>query len=228
MWTSSVSLHGSRVILRPLQVADAQALAAAAADGELWNLKVTVVPDAQTVSSYIAVARGGQASGAARAFAITHADSGTIVGSTRFWKMDAANRRLEIGHTWISQSWQRSYVNTEAKYLMLRFAFEVLGCVRVQFTTDEMNTRSRAAILRLGAKEEGMIRHERIMPDGRPRNSVRYSIIDPEWPQVRQRLEEKLQSLQIVPRFSFNGESPPGPAPGAPAATHINHQDASR
>jgi len=206
VWASAVVLRGNRVILRPLEAADAPALVAAAADGALWNLNVTVVPDAGSVSGYIATALDGRAKGTVLAFAITLADSGTVVGSTRYWKMDRGNRKLEIGHSWLSQSWQRSYVNTEAKYLLLRYAFEVLGCVRVQFTTDELNERSRAAILRLGAVEEGIIRHERIMPDGRKRNSARYSIIDAEWPQVRQMLEGKLQSMKVAPAFSFSAE----------------------
>ncbi len=204
MWTSSISLHGSRVILRPLDAADASALIAAASDGALWNLNVTVVPDASSVSAYISAALDGPDHDTTRPFAITLGDSGKVVGSTRFWRMDRKNRALEIGHTWISKSWQRSYVNTEAKYLMLRFAFEVLGCVRVQFTTDELNERSRAAILRLGAIDEGIIRHERIMPDGRKRNSARFSIIDPEWSRVRQLLEGKLASMNVEPDFSYN------------------------
>lgn len=118
--------------------------------------------------------------------------SGRIVGSTRFWKIDSANRKLEIGHTWLSQSAQRTAANTEAKYLLLKHAFEVMQTVRVQFTTDELNEKSRAAILRIGAKQEGIVRHERIMPDGRKRNSVRFSIIDTEWPQVKNQLEVKL------------------------------------
>ena len=225
MWASSYSLRGSRVVLRPLQAGDAAALVAAAADGALWNLQVTVVPDADSVSDYIAAALEGQAGGKTRPFAITLSEGGAVVGSTRFWKMDPKNRTLEIGHTWISKSWQRSYVNTEAKYLMLRFAFEVLGCVRVQFTTDELNARSRAAIFRLGAVEEGIIRHERIMPDGRKRNSARFSIIDPEWPQVRQLLEGKLQSMNVVPAFTFYADTPPGQALACAAAARINQPD---
>ena len=189
--------------LRPLAETDADALIVAAADGGLWNLAVTVVPDAGSVTAYIAKALEGRTDGTALPFVITLETSGKVIGSTRFWKMDQANRKLEIGHTWISQSWQRSYVNTEAKYLMLRYAFDVLGCVRVQLTTDALNERSRAAILRIGATEEGIIRHERIMPDGRRRNSARYSIIDTEWPQVRQMLEEKLQTGGGPPAFAF-------------------------
>ena len=115
-----------------------------------------------------------------------------VIGSTRFWEIDWEHKKLEIGWTWLSASWQRTFVNTEAKLLMLRFAFERLNCVRVQFTTDEINEVSRAAILRLGAKEEGILRHDMIMPDGRKRNSVRFSIIDDEWPDIRRGLEEGL------------------------------------
>lgn len=125
-------------------------------------------------------------------FVIVLKDTGEVLGSTRFWKIDPLNRKLEIGSSWIAASWQKSFVNTEAKYLMLRHAFEVLDCVRVQFTTDENNQKSRNAILRLGAQQEGIVRYERIMPDGRKRNSVRFSIIDDEWPQVRLHLEQKL------------------------------------
>jgi RimJ/RimL family protein N-acetyltransferase len=202
VFPSSISLCGSRVTLRPLQSTDASQLVAAASDGALWNLNFTVVPDAESVSDYIATALDGRDKETMLPYAITFGDSGAVVGSTRFWKIDRKNRKLEIGHTWISESWQRSCVNTETKYLMLRFAFDVLCCVRVQFTTDELNERSRAAILRLGAVEEGLIRQERIMPDGRKRNSVRFSIIDSEWPQVRQLLEDKLQSMNIPPHFS--------------------------
>lgn len=204
MWASSISLRGNRIVLRPLEAADAPALATAAADGALWNLNVTVVPDTNSVSAYIAAALHGLGSDTTHPFVIALGDSGKVVGSTRFWRMDPKNRSLEIGHTWISASWQRSYVNTEAKYLLLRYAFEILGCIRVQFTTDELNERSRAAIRRLGAVEEGIIRHERIMPDGRKRNSARFSIIDLDWPHVRQLLEGKLQSMKIAPAFSFD------------------------
>jgi RimJ/RimL family protein N-acetyltransferase len=121
-------------------------------------------------------------------------ETGQVIGSTRFWKIDRVNRKLEIGSTWIAASWQKSFVNTEAKYLMLRHAFEAMACVRVQFTTDEINAKSRAAILRLGAKQEGIVRHERIMPDGRKRNSVRFSIVDDEWPAVKEQLEARLRA----------------------------------
>ncbi|MFJ3486527.1 GNAT family N-acetyltransferase [Pseudomonas sp. NPDC090202] len=187
-----VVLSGDTVELLPLQGDHGPALLQAAADGELWNMKVTVIPGPTTVDQYIATALAGRESGTVMPFTIVRRDSGQVVGSTRFWKVDRKNRKLEIGHTWLSQSVQRSGLNIEMKYLMLQYAFEELQCVRVQFTTDELNEKSRAAILRIGATQEGIVRHERIMPDGRKRNSVRFSIIDDEWPQVKAMLLEKL------------------------------------
>ncbi len=185
------SLVGQRIVLRPLLASDATALIAAASDGELWNLPFTVVPSSETVDLYIRTALEGQAVGTAMPFVTVIRATNQVVGCTRFWKIDRQNRKLEIGGTWLSATWQGSYVNTEAKLLMLRYAFETLNCVRVQLTTDETNEKSRNAILRLGAKQEGIVRNERIMPDGRKRNSVRFSIIDDEWTDVRRNLEEK-------------------------------------
>ncbi|WP_337153561.1 GNAT family N-acetyltransferase [Pseudomonas protegens] len=186
------SLEGPRIILRPLQRSDADALVNAARDGELWNLPFTVVPSPDTVERYLDVALEGRDAGSVLPFATALRSTGEVIGCTRFWKIDRHNRKLEIGSTWIASRWQRSFVNTEAKYLMLCHAFDDMNCVRVQFTTDEINHTSRAAILRLGAQQEGIVRHERIMPDGRKRNSVRFSIIDDEWPAVRQRLQQRL------------------------------------
>jgi N-acetyltransferase len=187
------TLTGRITILRPLLAGHEPALLDAARDGELWNLKVSVIPGPENVASYIAAALAGQDAGTVMPFVIVSKDDDRIVGSTRFWKIDSANRKLEIGHTWLSASMQRTGLNTEAKYLLLAYAFDVLRCVRVQFTTDELNEKSRAAILRIGARQEGIVRHERIMPDGRKRNSVRFSIIDSEWPGVRDGLEEKMK-----------------------------------
>ncbi len=185
-------LLGPRVELRPLRAGDADDLVRAASDGALWSLQFTVVPSAETVHDYVRQALEGGPPGSVMAFTTRLRATGEVIGSTRFWKIDRKHRKLEIGGTWIAAAWQRSFVNTEAKYLMLRHAFESMACVRVQLTTDEGNLASRAAILRLGAVEEGTIRHERLMPDGRKRNSVRYSIIDDEWPAVRARLERRL------------------------------------
>lgn len=188
-----ITLTGTTVELLPLQREHKAALLDAAADGELWNLKVTNVPGPDTVDQYIDTALSGRDAGSVIPFTLVRREDGQVVGSTRFWKVDRVNRKLEIGHTWLALSTQKSGINTEAKLLLLTYAFEVLDCVRVQFTTDELNEKSRAAILRLGAVQEGIVRHERIMPDGRKRNSVRFSIIDSEWPQVKATLQAKLQ-----------------------------------
>jgi RimJ/RimL family protein N-acetyltransferase len=186
------SLVGATVRLRPLCFSDGTALVQAAADGELWKLPYTVIPSATTVDAYINTALEGYAQGTVMPYVTEHITTNQVVGTTRFWKIDRSNRKLEIGHTWISASWQSTSVNTEAKFLMLEYAFEQLDCIRVQFTTDERNEKSRSALLRLGARQEGVVRNERIMPDGWKRNSIRFSIIDDEWPGVRRLLEERL------------------------------------
>ena len=185
-------LTGSHVRLRFMREDDAAALVRAASDGELWNLKVTTVPSAETVAVYMKTALDAAKTGTVVPYVIEHISTGEAIGSTRFWKLDRVNRTVEIGHTWISASCQRTVVNTEMKLLMLTYAFETLNCVRVQFQTDELNTKSRTAIARLGAKEEGILRNERIMPDGRIRNTVMFSILDTEWPDVRSKLAARL------------------------------------
>ena len=129
-----------------------------------------------------------QARGESVVFATLERSSGLVVGSTRFMNIDRANRRVEIGSTWIAPAWQRTAVNTEAKYLMLRHAFEVWGCIRVELKTDALNQKSRNAILRIGAKEEGTLRRHLVTWTGRVRDTVYFSILDSEWPQVKQRL----------------------------------------
>jgi N-acetyltransferase len=125
-------------------------------------------------------------------FATVERSSGRVVGSTRFMNIDRANRRVEIGSTWIAPAWQRTVVNTEAKYLMLRHAFEGWGCMRVELKTDALNQKSRNAILRIGAKEEGTLRRHLITWTGRVRDTVYFSILDGEWPEVRATLESRL------------------------------------
>jgi len=195
------SLIGQKVALHPLQATHADALLAAAADGELWSLGLSRIPDARSIHDYIKTALSGQRAGTAIPFVTTLVENGRVVGATRFWQIDPGNRKREIGHTWIARTWQGSFVNAEAKYLMLRHAFEHANCIRVQLQTDTLNTRSRAAILKLGATEEGTARNERIMPDGRVRDSVQFSIIAAEWPSVRERLEARLTALGITPQL---------------------------
>jgi RimJ/RimL family protein N-acetyltransferase len=135
-----------------------------------------------------------QERGESVAFAAVEQSSGQVIGSTRFMNIDRANRRVEIGSTWIVPAWQRSAVNTEAKYLMLRHAFEIWKCFRVELKTDALNQKSRNAILRIGAKEEGTLRRHVLTWTGRVRDSVYFSILDSEWPEVKERLEARLRS----------------------------------
>ncbi|WP_042077330.1 GNAT family N-acetyltransferase [Acinetobacter nosocomialis] len=188
----NITLSSHRIRLRLFTIEDSRNLVAAASDGELWNLPFTVVPSAETVNDYIQHALEGYQAGTVLPFVVEDIATGKVIGSTRFWKIDRKNLKLEIGSTWYSKSWQRTYANTEAKYLLLQYAFEELNCVRVQFTTDVLNEKSQNAILRLGAQKEGVVRNERIMPDGRKRNSVRFSIIDEEWPIIKDNLIKKL------------------------------------
>lgn len=153
-----------------------------------WSMRS--LEDFQT---YVDRVLAEDARGISVAFATIVRDTGEIVGSTRFMNIDAANRHVEIGGTWIVPAWQRTAVNTEAKYLMLRHAFESWGCLRVELKADALNEQSRAAILRLGAKEEGTFSKHVVCWDGRVRDSVYFSIVDTEWPSVKSRLEQRLR-----------------------------------
>lgn len=191
-WSETPTLNGRLVTLRPLVPDDRDAILNAASDGELWKLFYTTVPSAETVDDWMARAFRDHGHGRALPFAVTAPD-GRVIGSTRYMRMHAANRRVEIGSTFYAQSAQRSGVNTEAKSLLLAHAFEVLGCVCVQFRTDWLNQASRRAIERLGAKPDGMLRNHSIMPDGRVRDTMVYSILDREWPGVKAALALKLR-----------------------------------
>jgi N-acetyltransferase len=127
-------------------------------------------------------------------FATVEKGSGRVIGSTRYMNIDVANRKVEIGSTWIAPAWQRSAINTEAKYLMIRHAFEDWGCLRVELKTDSLNQKSRNAILRIGAKEEGTLRQHMITYTGRLRDTVYFSILDKEWPEVKAKLESNMAS----------------------------------
>lgn len=189
----AVTLEGAHVRLEPLSAEHAEGLNAAAADGELWKLWYTNVPDRSGMPDWIAAAVGARARGEQQAFAVRERASGDLVGCTRYCNVDAANRRLEIGHTWYARRVQRSAVNSECKRLLLAHAFETLDCIAVEFRTHWHNPRSRAAIARLGAKLDGVLRNHRIMPDGSLRDTVVFSIIASEWPAVRNHLDFTLQ-----------------------------------
>ena len=147
------------------------------------------------MAAYVETALREQASGISLPFAQVERASGRVIGSTRYGNIERAHHRLEIGWTWVARAWQRTAVNTEAKYLLLRHAFETLGCMRVELKTDSLNERSRAAIQRIGAREEGIFRNHMITASGRIRHTVYFSIVDSEWPQVKSRLESRLELL---------------------------------
>ncbi|HEV2493018.1 MAG TPA: GNAT family protein [Terriglobia bacterium] len=192
MQVQPVTLEGKHVRLEPLSLAHHAALAEVGLDEELWRWIPAPVGTLEDMRAYIEAALREQAAGVALPFATVERATGRPIGSTRFGNIDRTNRRVEIGWTWIARPWQRTAVNTEAKYLMLRHAFETLGCIRVELKTDSLNQRSRRAILRLGAQEEGTFRNHMITASGRVRHTVYYSIIESEWPAVKARLVEKL------------------------------------
>jgi len=185
-------LEGSNVRLEPLCSSHLPGMAKAIEDGNLWEIPVTFVPHPNDLTGFLSQAEAAFSQGKELAFATIDVKSGTIVGSSRFRCIEAVHRRVEIGFTFLAASSQRTHVNTEAKYLMLRHAFEAWGCNRVELLTDERNSKSRNAIQRIGAKEEGILRSHMVMRDGHVRNSVMYSIISSEWHQVKSALEAKL------------------------------------
>ena len=191
-WLQEVALETELALLRPLHADDADALVAAASDGRLWELWYTQVPDADSVASYVAEALREQQFGRALPFVVVERASGQVVGTTRYCHADAANRRLEIGYTWYASRCQRTALNTQCKLALLQQAFEVLGCVAVEFRTHWHNHQSRAAIARLGAKQDGVLRNHRLEPDGARRDTVVFSILDSEWPSVRKSLLHRL------------------------------------
>jgi N-acetyltransferase len=187
-------IEGAVVRLEPLALDHARELAPIALDPELWRFTVSHVATEDDLHGYIAAALRERDAGTAVPFLIRERASRRAVGSTRFGNLDMRNRRVEIGWTWIGRAWQRTAVNTEAKLLMLRYAFETLGCNRVEFKTDVLNERSRAALARIGAREEGVLRRHMITDTGRVRDSVYFSIIAEEWPEVSARLEARLRT----------------------------------
>ena len=181
-------LESARVRLEPLQPSHADALREAAADGALWNLRVTSVPAPADTESYIAAALAGHEAGHMLPFAVRDLASGRIVGSTRYHDIVLAVDRLEIGYTWYAKSFQRSHVNTECKLLLMTHAFETLGAGLVGWRTDNFNFASQRAIERLGARRDGVLRHHALRRDGTVRDTVMYSLAAGEWPEVKAQL----------------------------------------
>ncbi len=190
-WIQSTVLSGQHVVLEPLTIDHAPALAEAAADGELWRLWYTFVPAPDAVEGYIETALAEREAGGL-AFAVRDRASDTVIGSTRFCHVDVANRRPEIGYTWYAKRFQRSPVNTECKRLLLGHAFEALDAIAVEFRTHWHNRASRAAIARLGAKQDGVLRNHQISDDGVLRDTVVFSILAHEWPAVKKSLNFSL------------------------------------
>ncbi|MEQ8485135.1 MAG: GNAT family protein [Pseudomonadales bacterium] len=186
------TLEGHGVRLEPMQTGHAPELADAAADGRLWELWFTSVPGPGGVERYVADALAGQANGTMLPFVVRDQSDGRIVGSTRYHDIVAAIDRVEIGYTWYAASRQRSHVNTACKLLLMTHAFDTLGCQVVGWRTDHMNFRSQRAIEALGAHRDGVIRHHAPRPDGTVRNTVFYSVLAHEWPDVRRHLERRL------------------------------------
>jgi RimJ/RimL family protein N-acetyltransferase len=192
MIVAPVTLEGRYVRLEPLAKVHLAGLAEVGLDEELWRWIPTQARTAEEMAAYIETALEEQARGVSLPFAIVEKAAGRAIGSTRYGNIDRTHHRVEIGWTWVAREWQRTAVNTEAKYLLLRHAFETLGCIRVELKTDSLNEKSRAAILRIGAQHEGIFRNHMITASGRIRHSAYYSIIDSEWPAVKTRLESKL------------------------------------
>ena len=178
--------------LEPLTLGHLDGLCAVGLDSDLWRWDSIQKRSRQDMETYVQKALDEQKRGVSLPFATVFLVTGQVIGSTRYLNIDLANRRVEIGATWIAKPWQRTAVNSEAKYLMLRHAFEVLECFRVELKTDALNECSRRAILRLGAKEEGTLRRHMVTDTGRVRDTVYFSILDHEWPAVKARLQAKL------------------------------------
>jgi RimJ/RimL family protein N-acetyltransferase len=192
MLIAPVTLDGNYIRLEPLSLAHHAQLCEVGLEEELWRWIPEAVRTPEEMRAYIATALEWQAEGTALPFATIEKATGRAIGSTRFGNIDRTNRHVEIGWTWLGLKWQRTAANTEAKNLMLRHAFETWRCLRVEFKTDSLNERSRQALLRIGAKEEGIFRNHVVTWSGRIRHSVYYSIIDSEWPAVKAHLEQIL------------------------------------
>lgn len=189
-----LTLEGQFVRLEPLSLAHHEALCVVGLDAELWRWTVTNIRTPEDMRRYIEAALAGQAAGRAAPFATIDKRTSRVVGSTRFADVDTKNRGAEIGWTWIAREWQRTHVNTEAKLLMLTHAFETWKLIRVFLKTDSLNEKSRRAILRVGAKQEGTFRNHMITYTGRIRHTVYFSVIDREWEETKRQLKEKLRA----------------------------------
>ena len=193
-----ITLEGHGVRLEPLRPDHAADLVPAASDGNLWELWFTSVPSPEQAATYVADALAGQQAGHMLPWAVRELTSNTIVGSTRYHDIVPAVDRVEIGYTWYAGRWQRSHVNTACKLLLLTHAFETLGCKVVGLRTDNFNFTSQRAILALGAHLDGVLRHHQSRRDGTVRNSMMYSILIDEWPDVKRHLALRMSRKRAV------------------------------
>lgn len=191
-WIEPVTLTGTKIVLEPLSSEHKDGLIEAVKDGELWKLWYTFISPPEKMEEYITKALNNREKAGEMPFVVREKESGKIIGSTRYMNVDNHNHRVEIGSTWYANSYQRTAVNTECKYLLLSHAFEKLDAIAVELRTHWHNHKSRAAIARLGAKQDGVLRNHLKSPDGVYRDTVVFSIIDLEWPAVKQSLEFKL------------------------------------
>jgi RimJ/RimL family protein N-acetyltransferase len=187
-----VVLEGEHVRLEPLSISHLDGLSEIGLVEELWRWIPVPVATPEQMKAYIELALTERANGVSMPFAQIERATGRVIGSSRYMNIEKNHRRLEIGSTWIAPAWQRTPINTEAKYLLLRHAFEDLGCMRVELKTDSLNEKSRNAILRIGAKQEGIFRNHMITSTGRVRHTVYFSVVDSEWPGVKAKLERRL------------------------------------
>jgi RimJ/RimL family protein N-acetyltransferase len=195
-WLSPLNLKGKKVLLTPLSTNHRDDLVRAATDGNLWEIWHTSVPSEATVDNYIEQALQEAETGNGLPFVITDISTGKVIGSTRFCNATPQFRRMEIGYTWYAKSYQRTGVNTECKYLLLKYAFEQLDSIAVEFKTNWHNHPSRNAILRIGAKQDGVLRNHRIDAEGVARDTVVFSIINGEWISVKKNLEYHMKTYE--------------------------------
>ena len=206
MVVGPVTLEGRHVRLEPLTMGHVDPLWATGPGGGLLRWMSFQIRSPGEMTAWVAASLAAREAGTALPFATVEAATGRVVGSTQFYAIEPAHRRLEIGGTWVGRPWQRTPINTEAKLLMLAHAFESLGANRVEFKTDALNAVSRAAILRLGATEEGTFRRHMVVDGGRVRDTVYFSIVDREWPAIR----DRLRALVARPWPGFGGANPAG------------------
>lgn len=198
MLLQKVTMEGRHVRLEPLCETHLAGLRLAIEDGELWTNPYTFVPRLEELPSFLRQAEQGFEDGRELAFAVVDSYTGAVTGSTRYRNIVPRHRRLEIGFTFFARSWQRTHAHTESQYLLLRYAFDAWDCERVEFLSDALNVRSRTAIERLGATQEGTLRRHYVMRDGRVRDTAAYAVVRGDWEGVCASLEDKLQRRMLM------------------------------